>query len=272
MLQRLQTNYEQTRIQKHLLEDFLVYEDESKRDRYDVFFDSTQELGEYIGLSILHFQFDSLMRIKLIEGFNKSGQYSYWDFPPRNVYFYSNDTITAQLNRIKNELCNCISPDSLGYIETIVEYYFQEGFPDRVRTTEMSKDSLMKVQYVNKLDGSYMHNKDYVVFKFREYEKIGKKIITQERFYDVQFELLDKMHHVSLSDNTWIESTIEYAYSKNKNEDINLAVLYNKNGKFVGEVDKFIGIRDSGPINVGSLLKKGEQRKLDRWIKRNYKQ
>lgn len=272
LLQRLQRSYQQTRIQNHLMEDFLVFEDENKRDRYDVFFDSTQQLGEYIGLSILHYQYDSLNRITLLEGFNKSGQYSYWDFPPRNEYYYFNDTITPKLNRIKNELCNCVSPDSIGYIQTMVEYYFQEGFPDRVRTTEMSKDSLMKVFYVNKFDGSYMHNKEYVVFKFREYEKIGKKFITQERFYDVNFELINKKHLIGSTDRSGKFASIDYAYSIREVDSLGIRkiYLYDSKNELVDETNNSI-IEDSGPIKVGSPPKKRDQRKYDRWVKRHYK-
>ena len=81
LLFKINSNYSKSGKKDYLGEKFTKFETKNKEDRYDLFLDSTNQLNNHIGLSIVHYSYDKLKRIKLIEGFDSIGFRRYWDFP-----------------------------------------------------------------------------------------------------------------------------------------------------------------------------------------------
>lgn len=251
LLSSLNSNYSRTGSKEYLLETFTKFESDNKKDRYDVFLDSTDKLQEYIGLSIVHYSYDKLNRIILIEGFNRLGFRSYWDFPVITKFTYVSDTIVSELNKIRNEICNCKSLDSLSNVVVEKEISFREdSIYNKTRYKIFSQDSTIKLTYSICSNGKICKRGNNVFYIYREFDKKNKTIIIHERYYDDKLKLINGKHDVYKSENvSFSPPTKTYAYSIRQMEEGEIKVIrfYNKKGKLL-EIKYFGGFE--GPINV----------------------
>lgn len=263
LLTVVNNSYAKTGSQKYLVESFTHFESVDKRDRYDLFLDSTGNLQEYIGLSVVHYGFDERNRITLIEGFSSSGERSYWDFPPVTTFRYVSDTLVPEMNRIRNELNNSQNSELLSNVSIIRELYRNTAY-NKTRIKVYSSDSTMKLAFVVCPDGQICNRKSKeVAYIFREYDKTDKTIIGEYR-YNSKLKLVDGHHPVFTSENVAVRSSSKsYAYSIRELKDgkLNTIRYYNRKGKLVETSNHGIsaitdGVALSGPIHYRGKKKR----------------
>ena len=245
------TSFSKTGTREYLSETFTIFKSENKKERYDIFLDSTNQLSEYIGLSIVHYSFDELNRIILIEGFSSKGVRSYWDFPVIQIFRYVSDTVVVQMNNIKNEICKCQSLDTLSDVVITKEKTIERIY-DKVRISVSSKDSMMKLAYAICSNGKVCQRGENAYYVYHEFGGKRKKKITQERYYDNELRLVNGKHDVHTTENSaYSVSTIPYAYSIRELEEGEIETInfYNKKGKLVGKREN---LPWRGPINAPS--------------------
>lgn len=248
LLSSINSKYAKIGTKEYLSESFTIFESDNKKDRYDIFLDSTNQINEYIGLSIVHYTYDDLNRIKLIEGFNSKGIRSYWDFPEIQIFHYVSDTIVVEMNRIKNEICNCIHPDSLSDVLMIKEINTDTIY-NKIRYTISSKDSTTKLSYSICSTGEICQRGGNVNYIYREFDGKNRSKIIHERYYDMKLNLVNGNYNVYTSESvSYFPPVKEYAYSLRelKNGEIRTIKFYNKKGKLV-EIRNY-GISE-GPLN-----------------------
>lgn len=248
LLLKISSHYSKTGIRKYLGETFTIFETENKKDRYDLFLDSNNKLQENIGLSVVHYSYDELNRIILIEGFNKSGKRSYWDFPEVQVFRYVSDTIVSDFNKIRNEICNCKNQDTLSDM-VIIKEINSDTIYNKIRISIFSKDSTMKLTYSICSNGKICNRSENASYIFRQFDKKVRYLIVHERYYDRKLRLVNGRHQVFQSENVSYSARDKpYAYSIRELEkgEIKTIRFYNKTGKIVGVEEYII----SGPVNV----------------------
>jgi hypothetical protein len=253
VLDNVLNKYHKTGAKKYLMVEFSKFESENSSERYDIYLDSTNNLLEYIGLSIIHYSYDSLKRIKIIEGFNQNGELSYWDFPPLQKFSYTHDTLVPKLNKIRNEVCACINPDSLGMIIRIYEYYNDTTY-NKIRINLISSDSLIRLKYSYNINRKLSKNSKNVAYTYREYDKKTGYLILHERYYDKHLELVNGVHMAYKSDNYAQHCSVPYAYSIREIKDNEIVTIkfYNKNHLLVDTYRKSGG----GPYPGSGIINK----------------
>jgi hypothetical protein len=250
LLTTIHSNFKQIGSKKYLKETFTIFESANKKDRYDLFLDSTNKLKEYIGLSIVHYNYDNLNRIKIIEGFNEKGIRSYWDFPSKQIFKYVSDSVVYEFNKIRNEICNCKNQDSLSNVVIIKEINSgSDSIYNKTRITISSIDSTYKLSYSICSNGEICKKPENVRFIFRQFDKNEKNIIVQERYYDRKLRLLNGKHSVYYTEyisNSPINKAYAYSVREISKNEIKVIRFYNKRGKLI-DTKEYIS---TGPINV----------------------
>lgn len=251
LLSDINSNFSKTGSKKYLQETFTIFESQNKKERYDLYLDSTNKLKEYIGLSIVHYNYDELNRIILIEGFNDKGIRNFWDFPSKQIFRYVSDTVVSEFNKIRNEICNCKSQDTLSDVVIIKEINSgTDSIYNKIRISIYSKDSTNKLSYAICSNGKICKKSENVRYIFRQFDKNEKSIIVQERYYDGRLRLLNGKHSVYKTENFSYSANISYAYSLReiRDREIRTIRLYDKRGKLVDTKEYIM----SGPVNIPS--------------------
>ena len=235
-------------FKEYLLKEFKIFENHKKSDQFHINTDSLNQLEEYIGLAVVHYKYDTLSRLKLIEGFGKNGDRRYWDFPVRQTYEYKSDTISAELNKIRDEICNCKSTDTLSFVKIRKEYYNESKTHDK-RVYIWSNDSTLRLTYVKRNNKFLNKSVKGCVYIFREYDPNDLITIKQERFYDINLNLINGDHKVFLYDRVAEGHGTQYAYSIRDVKDGKITCInfYDKSGKLI---DK--SVRNQLPTPIGS--------------------
>jgi hypothetical protein len=250
------------------MESFTKFESENKKDRYDIFFDSTNQINEYIGLSIVHYSFDELNRIKLIEGFNSKGMRSYWDFPEIQKFRYVSDSVVTEMNQIRNEICNCINPDTLSDV-VIVKEINTDPIYNKIRISIISKNSTMKLIYSICPNGKICNRSENVSYIYRQFDTSIRFLIIHERFYDADLKLINGEHMAYESETFALDPNISYAYSQRElnNGRISSIKFFNKEGEMIDEISMESQVTEllGGPIAVS----KGFDRKIKRSMRKD---
>ena len=249
LLTNIYSSYTETGSKNYLSETFTIFESQDRKDRYDIFLDSTNQIDENIGLSIVHYSYDKLNRIQLIEGFNKEGYRSYWDFPEKQIFRYVIDTLVPEINKIKNEICNCQNPEILSDVIVIKEINTDTVY-NKIRISIISKDSTEKLSYSICSNGKLCNKAENTFYIYRKFHKKNKSKIIHERFYDAGLKLVDGKHGVNTSEFTsYFPPGTSYAYSirEIKNGEVKTINFYDKNGSLVETKHYGISI---GPINT----------------------
>lgn len=256
LMTALNENYHKSGTSNYLQADFTVFKSDDSLDRYDVNLDSNNLLNEYIGLSIVHRAFDSQKRPTITEGFNKSGELSYWDFPPLQKFSYSDDTLVPLINKVNNEICQCDTSNVHGTIRRIVEYD-ENRVMTSARVTEMTKDGSVKLRYGYRSKTKTLLNYNDLVYSYREYDDSTTYLIVHERFYDLDFKLLENKYPVRSGDNVSTGSYVPYAYSIREvvNGKFTILRFYDANNNLVHKDDK---TRWNGPRAMPSPVIKSE--------------
>lgn len=233
LLRKIQIDYSVNGTKKYLSEEFKCFESKDKLERYDVYFDSTGQLQDYISLAIVHRTFDQFHRPLLIEGFNKSGGRSYWDFPVIQEFTYISDTLVYEMNKIESERCSC--PFQSKYrVERIEEKNLESKF-NKTRFYIYSEDSLSKLTFAFCSNGKVCHRGEGVYYIYRVFDSKHRSKILEERYYDENLELIDGPHQIYKGE-YWSESnSVNYSYSirELENGDYKKINLYSKEGILV---------------------------------------
>lgn len=189
LLTNLNTSYNIIGTREYLLKNFIQFESADKREVYDVYFDSTNQLSEYIGLSIVHYSYDTKNRVTLIEGFNSKGERRYWDFPVKTIFTYFEDTTIVLFDSLFDSL-NLNSNQK--YFVRKSEELNNNAKYDLDRYKVLTKDSLILIEFsIWKKNNKISHNRKYVSYTFKQFDSIYKNEIISERFYDSTLTLIN---------------------------------------------------------------------------------
>ena len=234
LLMRIKYEYYQTGTTDYLGSKFTKFETPDATNRYDIYLDSNNQLKEHIGLSIVHYTYDSQQRIILIEGFNSKGFRSFWDFPEIQKFRYVNDTVVAEMNRIRDEICDCVFPEILSNVKIVEEINSTRSF-NVLRYTIYSKDSLMKLTFAKTSDGKFYSSSNKVSFVYREFDSITAHLIIHERHYDAKLKLVMGKHNLYTSETVAYSAEGSYAYSIRTFDKglLKTAAFYDKKGKLI---------------------------------------
>ncbi len=239
LLTNLNTSYNKIGTRKYLQEKFIQFESANKREIYDVYFDSTNQLSEYIGLSIVHYSYDTKNRVTLIEGFNSKGERNYWDFPDKTVFTYYLDTTLVQLDSTLSQLN--ISTNNRFNVVREEEFNNTEKFNmDRYKV--YTNDSLIKIDFaIWKRNNTISHNREYISYTLKQFDSIYKNEIIAVRYFDSTLNLID-------AKTIW-EKPYAYKEISLKDGKENLINYYNKNGELVYVEDKS---KYDGPVALSA--------------------
>lgn len=250
LLQEIDVKYTKTAERDYLMEKFSIYESADKLDRYDLFLDSSNQLQENIGLSVVHYAYDVQNRLVLIEGFNSKGERSYWDFPVVQRFTHTHDTVVSVFNQLKNDYCNCQHEERLSSVMKTQEIYRNTTY-SKTRFHMYSNDSTMRLTYSICSNGKVCNRGKNVAYVFRVFDKHYPSRIIHERYYDDQLQLIDGEHSVYETEWLSFNSPVSYAYSERELIDGNLSLVRFYNAKKELIHSKKYN-HHGGPINVPS--------------------
>ncbi len=226
----LDSDYTKTGERSYLMETFSIFESADKLDRYDLMLDSSNQLQEYIGLSIVHYAYDEQKRPTLIEGFNRNGERSYWDFPVVQRFTYTADTVVSAFNQLKNDYCDCQHAELLSSVQESKEVNLNPTY-NKTRYHIYSSDSTMKLTYAICSTGKLCNRGENVAYVFRVFDKEHHSTIVHERYYDNQLQLVDGLHSVFKSERLSVSPPQAYAYSERELTDGKITLIRYYNSK-----------------------------------------
>ena len=242
LIKELTNNYSQNKKVGYLNYPYTEFVSKDSLDKYHLFLDSNDSLIEKIGLSIVHYQYDSLNRIKIIEGFNKAGKPYYWDFPVKEVYNYYSDTSIKILNRVFNDICKCDTNNSVGKIKTIDKFNKDLSMYKRTITLK-SNDGLKQLEFSKDTLNNVLKRSKSSYYRYRKFDKKYKNMISHERYYDKNLKLVSGKYSAFQSRSWAIQVGIPYSYSIRKVSSgiiVNMK-FYDENDKLVHEYNKYSG-------------------------------
>lgn len=251
LMSELNMNFSVEGTKSYLMENFTCFESKNGKDRFDVCLDSLDQLQEYIGLSVVHYSFDDANRLTLIEGFNRSGQRSYWDFPAVTTFTYINDTLVTDMNRLIREACKCELTSVLSNVMIEKEFYLSsDSVYNRTRYFVTSQDSLFKLRFTKNLNHRICRQDDNSYYILRQFDSAKSRNIVQERYYDEKLKLVNGAHEVYINESFSQSAPNQpYAYSLRhlSNGKISAFEFYDKKGRLVEKREE---INFGGPVNV----------------------
>ena len=239
LLTNLNASYNKIGTRKYLQENFIQFQSTDKREMYDVYFDSTNQLSEFIGLSIVHYSYDTKNRVTLIEGFNSKGERRYWDFPVKTIFTYFEDTTIVQLDSILSRLN--FGTNNRFNVVLEEEFNINEKYNmDRYKV--YTKDTLIQIKFaIWKRNKTISHDRDYISYTLKQFDSVYRNEIIAERFFDSTLNLINaKMIY---------DKPYAYVEIHLKDGKKNLINYFNKNGELVFFEDKSIY---DGPVAISA--------------------
>ena len=101
---RLNNSKKWTKTQKIRYLNVYFQRFENTNNKYDVYLDKKGKLLEYLGCSVIYYEYDDLNRLIKRIGYNLKGNFSLWDFSPIETTEYLNDTIQNNFFDFKYKL------------------------------------------------------------------------------------------------------------------------------------------------------------------------
>lgn len=232
--------YHQTGTIPYLTVSFDKFENFDNTNSYDVYFDSTKTLNEYIGLAMVYKEYDIEGRTIKRIGLNLKGGYYLWDYSPIIHTSYSGDTTIVDYFNYEYLLKDRVNTikDSLGREVETLEYDHNLKLIIRtVKTYDDSLNELLIIYYDG--NGDYKPDELGVSIRMKKFDPNNQTTYLKEYFYDSKMNLIDGDHNNLSSSN---ESKLNYSQIKrNKKEGEWLATYYNSKGKVICE-ENFAGI------------------------------
>jgi hypothetical protein len=180
---------------KYLLGNFQRYENKQKTEFYDVCYDSSGNLSDYIGVSLVHITIDSKGRILKQIGYDSKGNYNLWDFSPIQLNTYLKDTTIQEFyNRLGKltERKKTIT-DSKGRIVDVVLFDENKQFKIKEHSTYKESENTIVIELMDS-NGNLTPNNSGVAVKEIKLETLESDIIEQIKFFNTNHELIDAEH------------------------------------------------------------------------------
>lgn len=235
LLTVLEQDFQKNGTRKYLMEEFTIFESKDRKDRYDVFLDSNNVIQDYIDLAIVHYSFDDFNRVTLIEGYNKIGKRSYWDFAPLQKIHYTDDTSINIVNFQLSQYFGCFVKTFKGEYK-ITEEYYEDPKYNLQRHLFRTNDHIASFTFSVCSSGDICDKGNGVGFIYREYDTLERTVIRKEYYYDSKQERLDAKHPYYINDNV-SQNYFGKPYSRServiKDGKIEKIFFYNRRGKLV---------------------------------------
>ncbi|MCB9261776.1 MAG: hypothetical protein H6607_05315 [Flavobacteriales bacterium] len=188
--------YQKIEPTKRLLEEFQRYESTDGQELYEVYFDSTGKLNEYLGLTVSYFLKDKKGRTIKRVGYNLKGEYYLWDLNPITEYKYLGDsTITDYFDsKSKLEYRNLTIVDSQGRIIEKSEFDNQLQLVIKIATFYNDKENEIIVKRIGRGD-VLKPNKNGLSIQVKKTDSADSTFVIEEQFLDSNSELIDADHN-----------------------------------------------------------------------------
>jgi hypothetical protein len=198
-------------------------------ETYDLHYDSSGKLSEYIGVAVINKKYDYQGRLIKIIGYSIVGSYYLWDFSPIEIHKYYGDTteITHYSNRYEISRRFVTIKDS---IDRIIEHlWLDENLQLIVRTSYSFNDSLNEVYITtyNSLNEIQL-NKQGVGVKWQKFNPSKREEVIEERYYDDKMILVDANHELykttdydcryAIVKRKYLENDVRSSYYSSKGE------------------------------------------------------
>jgi hypothetical protein len=205
-------NFLKTGHKKYLSVEFQRFENTKGNEIFDVYFDSTGKIGEYIGVSLINRAFDDEGRLINQYGYDRNGNYFLWDFDPIITYNYKNNTTIKNAFNSKNELTyRSISiTDSL---DRVINYFEFNQYLEQLvncETTYLDSSNLVRIKNYS-AEGLLIdyRNKPSV----KEIQMDSNNNLAEIRFYDSNLKQFDGQHSHQMSKMSEAEFNPNCTYS-----------------------------------------------------------
>ncbi|MFT3911933.1 MAG: hypothetical protein QM737_21085 [Ferruginibacter sp.] len=179
----------------YLMKPFQQFKTADGLERYDVCINPGNKLKEYIGLSIVYRQYDAAGRKTKIIGYNKKGEYDYWDFSPITTYTYVKDTtITEEYNH--NYILTGRKSEVKDKQERIIEtLYYDKDLHLYSRVVKKYNDQLHEL-LIKYYDGHGNNSPDDfgAAFIIQKFDPTDKESTVEEYFLNEGMKPVDADH------------------------------------------------------------------------------
>lgn len=222
---------------KYMTEMFQRFKSNDKNEHYDVYIDSTGNLGEYIGLAIVHEVFDQENRITKRIGYSSKGTYSLWDFEPIMEWSYSKNTKTYSLYDDQYAF-------QAKYTETrdekqrLIEEIYEDKNPTYHKKTIHQYDDALHTETISYYDqnGKLKPNENGASIIQLKKDPLTDQII-EERFYNQAHRPVDGEHTLFRDSNSRKGCRFCLVQYKKDAYNMNIGYCYNITGTLVCEIE-----------------------------------
>lgn len=226
-------NFYRTDTISYLMEPFYRYKSIDGSQSNDIYIDSIGELSDYIGLTMVHKEYDPYERVTKRIGYNLKGNYYLWDYSPIVHWQYATDTIIKDnynFQYVLEERIETIKDSNDREIETLK---FDKDLRLSSRITKTFNDSLNEV-LIKRYDsnGNYMPDKLGMSISLKRFDPDNQTSFVEEYFYDSKMKLIDGDHN-NLASRDGLE--LNYSQIKKKEEGDWVTIYYNSEGEIVCE-------------------------------------
>lgn len=189
-------NFIKGQDKEYLMESFTVFENIDNSEAIHIYFDSLNNPNEYIGLCAVYYTYDSLHRVTSIEGWNRQGEPSYWDFPPLTTFQYEDYSNSMLIKKLRQAVPDFNSSFS-SFTRTIVEeiYNDSESKYNKTNFRITSSDKKWTMRYYSKPTKGIRTVCDNTWFVLQHLDSTNQ--IDAEYFIGLDTTLIDGSHTCS---------------------------------------------------------------------------
>lgn len=252
----VKTNFIQGQPRAYLQESFAVFESPNKLEAVHIFLDSLNRPNDYIGLCAVYYRFDSLFRVRSIEGWNRAGKPSYWDFAPLSTFEYRDISTSAFVRKLEQSV-----PDFNVAASPVLLCVEQEIYPDSLRKYGQTNyevntlDGTWKLRYYSKPAKGMRTVCDSAWFVLKHLDSNFR--VVEEYFFGLDTTLMDGFHVCQSFYSTFapregdVKPEMKYSSAKKINDGALIEIHYfDKHQQVV-----FIRGRTRGNIELKGILR-----------------
>ena len=220
---------------QYLTQYFKRFESDDGKEIYDVFLDSGEKIGEYIGLSVVYKQYDSECRNIKIIGYDREGNYDYWDYEPIQITTYLKDSVIVDLYNRFNSFSSRSIKISDFKSRQVESLEFDKDLKLYLKTVFKYIDSsneLLIMTYDGL--GLLQPNTEGVTTHYEKFDPGDNDFIKEERFYGSTNNLINANHLIKLGANSFSSIGIDFSTLRRTKLNGEITVsYYDSNGKLV---------------------------------------
>lgn len=163
-----------------------------------MYLDSSGQLSEYCGQTIIHRKFDSLGRITFRTGYMKDGRYRYFDYSPIILISYLNDTTVKDYFDENNKFRRreILIRDKLGRVleERVINNAYQLTDKKIIKYSDSS--GFVVVSFLDSL-GHYKPNEHGVSVLLQKFHNDSALFLTEQHYLDSNGKPVEARHESS---------------------------------------------------------------------------